>query len=596
MMENASKGFFSRIDRKLTLVFISMALLVALVEVSYLVQLDSISKPLGADVQNDILALKDASRLNSLAQMIRYYDEVLTQSARNYAFTADRKWKDRYLLAEPELDKDIKQAIAGGDSEDAKYFSSVDKANIALVAMEHQSIDLVGQGQASEAIKILESEEYWRQKAVYEQGLKNYVERRGSSYNEAASLSTDALQAVTESIREQISAGTIVLIFSISGIAILMVIAGKLITRSIYIPLQKLQHATEELEQGNYASRVDIKTGDELEQLGNAFNKTAESLGRVEEERKQVDKAKTQFLSITSHELRSPMTPMRAQLQMLQQGYLGKMNRAQKESLGIVLRNADHLDKILVDFLEISRIEAARMKFEFRKADLAKTAKEVIEYMNGYMPEKHVRIKGSIKSLPIIDADPDRVSQVLRNLIGNAIKFSPEHGTVEVGARLQGAFILFSVKDSGIGISPENQTKLFEPFFQVDKTFSRKEQGTGLGLAICKGIVESQNGKIWVESSEGKSTTFYFTVPFEPVREIKPIRVLFSNKSASEEKLKAAFKEFLGPMGEQEFSALQSGGKISNAGVTEYIDGLCGKGIISTDEAERFKHAVPKGI
>jgi len=361
-------------------------------------------------------------------------------------------------------------------------------------------------------------------------------------------------------------------------------------------PLREFTRVASELENGNYSARANINSKDEIGEFADVFNRAIIRLAEMDSERRQVDQAKTQFLSITSHELRSPMTPMKAQLQMLEQGYLGKMNRQQKESLGIVIRNADRLDKILVDFLEISRIEAARLKFEFKKTDIAKTTLEVIDYMNGYLPEKHVKIKCNIKSLPIIEADSDRVSQVLRNLIGNAIKFSPVNSTLEVGARVEGRFILFSVKDNGIGISPENQKKLFEPFFQVDKTFSRAQQGTGLGLAICRGIVESQNGKIWLESMEGKGTTFYFTLPFEPVREIKSIRVLFSNKATVESRVRLLFKEYLGPLGENEFEELQKQAKISKKDLFEYIEGLHAKGIISTAEKEQFKKAMPDGI
>ena len=152
--------------------------------------------------------------------------------------------------------------------------------------------------------------------------------------------------------------------------------------------------------------------------------------------------------------------------------------------------------------------------------------------MKGFMPEKKIRVKASIGRLPAIEADADRVSQVLRNLIGNAIKFSPEKSTVEVSAGVQGRSILFSVKNRGTGISQENQKRLFEPFFQVDNALSRSQGGTGLGLAICKGIVESQGGKIWLESDEEGNTAFHFTVPFKPVREIKPIRVVFPGKEA----------------------------------------------------------------
>jgi signal transduction histidine kinase len=147
-------------------------------------------------------------------------------------------------------------------------------------------------------------------------------------------------------------------------------VIGFFVTRSISKPIKDLHKATLELEKGNYDVRIDIKTDDEISELGNAFNLTTAALGRLEKERKEIDNAKTEFLSITSHELRSPMTPMKAQLQMLQEGYFGKLNKKQKESLDIITRNSDRLDNIIVDFLEISRIEAARLKFNFKETDI----------------------------------------------------------------------------------------------------------------------------------------------------------------------------------------------------------------------------------
>ncbi|MCX8175280.1 MAG: HAMP domain-containing histidine kinase [Candidatus Micrarchaeota archaeon] len=399
-----------------------------------------------------------------------------------------------------------------------------------------------------------------------------------------------------ESAMAAIELQRIIIIISVIGMCAVAFVVFYYVRQNIYLPIQQLESAMRKIEQGDYSVRLDFGNHPELRHISEAFNKAAEQLAHLEEERKQIDKAKTQFLSITSHELRSPMTPMKAQLQMLEQGYLGKLNRKQRQSLEIILRNADRLDKILVDFLDISRIEAARLKFEFRKTDLAATAREVIKYMKGYMPEKKIKIKDRIEKLPIIEADPDRVSQVLRNLIGNAIKFSNPGGTVDVSARAEGNFILFSVKDRGIGISKENQLRLFEPFFQVDKSFSRSRQGTGLGLAICRGIIESQGGKIWVESEEGKGSTFYFTVPFEPVREIKPIRILFSARAELEDRLKSSFKEYLGPMGESEFESLKKEGKLSKKGMQEYIEDLFSKGIIGQAEKENFAKSLPEGF
>lgn len=307
-------------------------------------------------------------------------------------------------------------------------------------------------------------------------------------------------------------------------------VLGFLIADRISKPINELHAATLELEKGNFRARVDIKTGDEIERLGDAFNRTTAALGRLDQEHKELEKAKTELLSITSHELRSPMTPMKAQLEMVLGNYFGKINKKQRESLEIVLRNTKSLDGMIQDFLELSRIEAARLNFKFVKTGLRAYIRQVINEMEGYLPEKKIKITLRLQKIPAFEMDPDRVMQILRNLLNNAKKFSPPGRRVFVEAKMQGKEILFSVRDKGIGISPENQKRLFEPFFQAEQTIYREHGGAGLGLTICRGIVEAQNGKIWVESAIGTGSTFYFTLPLKPVMETKPVMLLFSSK------------------------------------------------------------------
>ena len=318
----------------------------------------------------------------------------------------------------------------------------------------------------------------------------------------------------------------IILIIGFIVASIIIIINSFIILNSILKPIAQLHKATEELEKRNFDVKVDIKTNDELEQLGKAFNKTAEALGKVEEELKQIDKTKTEFLSITSHELRSPMTPMKAQLQMLLEDYFGKLNDKQKESLDIVLRNTNRLDNLIKDLLEISRIGAGRLRFNFMKTSLNSYIDTTINEMKGFMPEKKIKLEQKTEKLPVIEVDPDRVMQILRNLLNNAIKFSKDNGKIEISAQKKGNFILFSIKDYGEGIADNKKERIFEPFFQGEGMYQRKFGGTGLGLTICKGIVESQKGKIWFESKKGIGTTFYFTIPLVPVREIKTIKLI----------------------------------------------------------------------
>jgi len=365
-----------------------------------------------------------------------------------------------------------------------------------------------------------------------------------------------------------------------------------LISLRIIKPIHELISAAERLKNNDFKVHLNIKTDDELEQLAGTFNTTAEILDNLENERKQIDKAKTEFLSITSHELRSPMTPMRAQLQMVLGDYFGKLNAEQRNALEIVLNNTERLDKIIVDFLEISRIEAARLKFNFVKADLTKMINLVVEEVKSFMPEKKLRIELDVGRLPIIECDPDRVSQVLRNLLTNSIKFSHQNGRVLVSVKHTDGMIQFSVKDEGVGISEKDQKHLFEPFFQVENMYQHKSGGTGLGLAICKGIVESQNGRIWLVSQEGKGTVFNFTVPLKPVHEIKAIKILFSNGQKTDELVKNLFIEYIGPLGEREFEELQKSKGITYESVHQYISDLAKKGILMKENSEEFKSKI----
>lgn len=378
----------------------------------------------------------------------------------------------------------------------------------------------------------------------------------------------------------------------IALIAINAGVIGFFVSRSISKPIKELYNATREVEKGNFDVKTDIKTNDEIEKLGIAFNNTTTALGKLNTERNEIDNAKREFLSITSHELRSPMTPMKAQLQMLKNDYFGKLSKKQKESLEIVIRNADRLDKIILDFLEISRIEAAHLKFSFKKTNLADMIKETVDLMKGFASEKGITLKIKSDKLPEVEVDPDRLSQVLRNLINNAVKFSKKNGKIEIFAEAKSNHILFGVKDYGCGLTPENKIRVFEPFYQTEKASSRVHGGTGLGLAICRGIVEAQKGKIWVDTTIKKGSTFYFTVPLMPVYEIEPITVLFSPKIQIEQKLKEEFKTMLGPLGVGEFEELKSKNAILKKDLLEYVDLLAGQHIINEKRGELFKDKI----
>ena len=380
--------------------------------------------------------------------------------------------------------------------------------------------------------------------------------------------------------------------FIFIAVAVLSALLIIFLSNQIFVPIKKITQANKSLGKGDYSVRVKIKSGDELQELGESFNNAAEALGKLDEERKQLDKSKTEFLSITSHELRSPMTPMIAQMQMLKEGYFGKLGKEKEESLDIIYRNTLRLDSLIQDILEISRIEAARLKFNFVLKKVEDVVKQTVDEMNNFLPEKNIQIIANIDKIPEMELDPDRLMQVLINLVNNAKKFSEKNSKIFISAKIKNDMIEFKVQDQGAGISKEGQKRIFEPFYQELKPMSKKYEGTGLGLAICRGIVEAQNGRIWVESETGKGSTFYFTLPLIPVKEIKPIRILFSPQMEIERKILDLFKEFLGPLGEQEFSVLKKEKKLELKNLISYLDELYAKQILSQTKLEVFKKKI----
>lgn len=260
------------------------------------------------------------------------------------------------------------------------------------------------------------------------------------------------------------------------------------------------------------------------------------------------------------------------------------------------MRNANRLDNLIVELLEISRIENARLNFKFVKKNLVIEIKHVIYEMQNYLPQKKIRIISKISRLPIIEFDRERLKQVLRNLLSNAKKFSNNNSKIIVGAEVKGSHILVSIKDFGIGILAENKKKIFEPFFRESRLNQENTDilvygGTGLGLVICKGIVEAQNGRLWFESEEGKGSTFYFTLPLRPVRTPKPVTAVFFSEANFEKIVRDIFVKYLGPLGAQEFNELKDSG-LSHKSIKQKIKTLLDAGIVSKEIHDSIKQEV----
>ena len=244
-----------------------------------------------------------------------------------------------------------------------------------------------------------------------------------------------------------------------------------------------------------------------------AFAYDVSERNKAKEELIKYDRMKDEFLSITTHELKTPLTPLKIQIEMWKNGLFGVLDEKGRKSVDIMHRNCIREIHLINDIMTISKIDQQKLKFKLECVEIVELIHNVKEDMEGEATKKGIKLCIELPNEKIVvNADSQRLMQVIVDLINNALKFT-EDGEVRVKVVKKGDDALVSIKDTGIGI-PENELQnIFERFYQVDHTITRKYYGSGLGLAIVKAIVEMHKGKIWVESVLGKGTTFHFTIP-----------------------------------------------------------------------------------
>ena len=276
-----------------------------------------------------------------------------------------------------------------------------------------------------------------------------------------------------------------------------------------------------------YASRMhSASMEDAYLELQQKNARLAQAVERLQE----LDKIKSNFLATVSHELRTPLTSVIGYSEMLLEGIAGALNDEQRDYVKTVMEKGEQLLGIISSILDISKIEAGRVNLDRSAFPLGDVVQVAFSTVTPTARRKAIALKQELApSLPPLWADRDKVRQILINLVGNAVKFTPEHGTVTVRAEVAPIKRLdpterhdeapaprgmrIAVSDTGIGIPLEAQNKVFEPFYQVDNSSTRQYGGTGLGLSIVRSFVEAHGGTAWVESVPGKGSTFFVTLP-----------------------------------------------------------------------------------
>lgn len=319
---------------------------------------------------------------------------------------------------------------------------------------------------------------------------------------------------------------------------VLISVFAQIISKRILHPLASLKTGAEMIGKGKLDYNIDIHTGDEVEALANEFNEMTRKLREsrrmlmdwnaeleqeikrrtydlriANEELRRADRMKSEFLANMSHELRTPLNSIIGFSEVLSDQLHGPLSEKQLRHVSNILISGRHLLQLINDILDLSKVEAGKMELHYNVIPLREFFENIMMGFRLQIQKKGLVVSYEVDGVDRVIADVTRFKQILLNIVSNAIKFSLENGRITLLARRNGDFIEISVTDTGIGINKENQQVIFQEFRQIDASFTRKYEGTGLGLALTKKLVELHGGKIWVDSEEGRGSTFTISIP-----------------------------------------------------------------------------------
>jgi len=287
----------------------------------------------------------------------------------------------------------------------------------------------------------------------------------------------------------------------------LVVAISLLITRSVTRPLSALKERTGQIARGEFEGNLELRSPPEIAELASAFNLMSNRL-------KALDNMKTEFFATMSHELRTPLTSIKEGIGLLLEGVGGAVTDKQRRLLRILAEESDRLIRLVNSLLDLSKMEEGMMTYNVEPASLVSVIQRAVTEIGPLAEAKRIKIEARVaKQMPLVKMDPDRILQALRNLVGNAVKFTPEGGRVTLSAEQKNGSVEVSVIDTGPGISAEDLPMIFDKYRQGNSSSSYMLRGTGLGLAIVKHIITSHGGHVWVESEAGQGSSFIFVLP-----------------------------------------------------------------------------------
>jgi two-component system sensor histidine kinase GlrK len=413
---------------------------------------------------------------------------------RKFVITKDDALYDQFLLFKSDFDQYFEEALAIADSQAQVLLGGAKESYQRYQEMFDEEVKYL------KAARSYPQARYQKEKERVADGIIADLEKlRAYSQQNTYSKIKQLAESGAEARR---------LVMLITGASLIFIIVVSLwITRSITRPISILKQRTREIAQGDFGDNLNLSSPPEVAELASAFNLMCHRL-------RDLDKMKSDFFSSMSHELRTPLASIKEGTGLLLEGFGGAITDKQKKLLTILAEESNRLIGLVNSQLDLSKIEAGMMNYTFEPASLVPLINKAMTEMGPLAEANGIRLEARIgEGLPIIKVDSDRVLQAMRNLIANAIKFTPKGGLVTVSTHRGDGEVEVSVADTGPGIQAEHLAMIFDKYQQVNPTGSYRIEGTGLGLAIVKHIITSHGGKVWAESRPGQGSTFTFVLP-----------------------------------------------------------------------------------
>ena len=375
---------------------------------------------------------------------------------------------------------------------------------------------------SSDLSQLVASEAAWRRQVAkplgkgdipppgVESRLTRAVTNSGTTLANAA---RDARESSRDHARSETRNTTLLVAAGLAGALLAALVLFSGLINSMRAPLGRLVEGARRLAGGDLRTRVEVGGPVEIATLGRAFNEMANSLERDARERDRVEQMKDDFVLTVSHELRTPVTVVKGFAEMLT-AQRKSLNARQYEAAEVIAESSAQLQKMINDLLDLARSDAGKLRIEPKPIPVSPLVQRVGRQMGPHFEERDQRFTVSVPNdLPEVEADADRIAQVLANLLTNANKYAPEGAEVKLAAARVGDEIEFAVSDNGPGLGEDELDHVFDRFWRAQSGETQEVGGTGLGLAIAKSLVDLHGGAISADSTQGEGATFRFVLP-----------------------------------------------------------------------------------